>query len=66
MLIGMNFIDGSWVPHRPEFSSLNPATEEELGCGGVCLACPITRTAGHKDAHEHRNPCRGMRGRASE
>lgn len=31
MLIGMNFIDGSWLPHRPDFSSINPATEEELG-----------------------------------
>lgn len=27
----MNFIDGSWVPHRPDFKSINPATEEELG-----------------------------------
>lgn len=31
MFIGMNYIDGSWVPHRPEFSSINPSTEEELG-----------------------------------
>lgn len=31
MFIGMNFIDGHWVPHRPEFSSINPSTEEELG-----------------------------------
>ena len=31
MFVGMNYIDGSWVPHRPEVSSINPSTEEELG-----------------------------------
>jgi aldehyde dehydrogenase (NAD+) len=31
MFVGMNYIDGSWVPHRPEFPSINPSTEEELG-----------------------------------
>ena len=31
MFIGMNYIDGNWLPHRPDFSSINPATEDELG-----------------------------------
>lgn len=31
MFVGMNYIDGTWVPHRPEFASINPATEEEWG-----------------------------------
>jgi aldehyde dehydrogenase (NAD+) len=31
MLVGMNYIDGSWCPARPDFSSINPSTEEELG-----------------------------------
>lgn len=31
MFIGMNYIDGSWLSHRPDFSSINPATEEAIG-----------------------------------
>lgn len=31
MIIGMNYIDGVLLPHRPDFSSTNPATEEEYG-----------------------------------
>lgn len=31
MHIGMNYIDGTWTPFRPDFQSLSPATEHELG-----------------------------------
>lgn len=31
MYVGMNYIDGNWIHHRPEFSSINPSTEEEVG-----------------------------------
>ncbi len=31
MIVGMNYIDGVWLPHRPDFPSINPATEEEIG-----------------------------------
>lgn len=31
MFVGMNYIDGAWLPHRPEFASKNPATEDEWG-----------------------------------
>ena len=31
MIIGMNYINGEWLPHRPDFPSVNPATEEEIG-----------------------------------
>jgi aldehyde dehydrogenase (NAD+) len=31
MHIGMNYIDGTWTPFRPDFQSIAPATENELG-----------------------------------
>lgn len=31
MYIGMNYINGEFCPHSPDFSSLNPATESEIG-----------------------------------
>jgi len=31
MFIGMNYVNGEWCPHRSDFSSINPSTEEELG-----------------------------------
>jgi aldehyde dehydrogenase (NAD+) len=31
MYVGMNYIDGDFCPHRPDFPSRNPATEEEIG-----------------------------------
>lgn len=31
MYIGMNFVNGEWWSHRPDFSDINPATESEIG-----------------------------------
>lgn len=31
MHVGMNYINGSFCPHSPDFSSLNPCTELEVG-----------------------------------
>ncbi len=31
MYIGMNYINGSFCPTRPDFSDINPSTEESLG-----------------------------------
>ena len=31
MYIGMNYINGEWCAHHPDFSSLNPCTEFEVG-----------------------------------
>jgi len=31
MYVGMNYIDGDFCRHRPDFSSRNPSTEEEIG-----------------------------------
>jgi len=31
MYVGMNYINGGWAPHRPDFQSLNPSTEAEIG-----------------------------------
>lgn len=30
MFFGMNYIDGVWIPHRSDFKSINPATEEVI------------------------------------
>jgi aldehyde dehydrogenase (NAD+) len=31
MYVGMNYIDGSFCPNRPDFHSVNPSTEEVIG-----------------------------------
>jgi aldehyde dehydrogenase (NAD+) len=31
MYIGMNYVGGEFQPHRPDFPSINPSTEEDIG-----------------------------------
>lgn len=62
MFVGMNYINGWWIKHSPDFPSINPSTEEVIGLFPYTASVSEAVEAAHKAFQSWRKISRVARG----